>query len=251
MKETRFASPVILHIPHASTRIPAEERAAFVLPALEEELRILTDRYTDELFAGRFDSVCFPVSRLVCDPERFRDDRDEPMAAVGMGAVYTHASTGAVLRTLDKQQRERILQTYYDPHHARLTAAVQEKLDRYGRCLLMDCHSFSPTPLPHEPDQAPLRPDFCIGTDAFHTPIGLRDAAVRFLQSHGYSVSLNRPFSGTIVPLPFLCREERVHSLMIEVNRRLYLSGTERNPSFPECRRLLQQLLCFLADADA
>jgi hypothetical protein len=44
----------------------------------------MTDAYTDELFpltpveAGR---VVFPVSRLVCDVERFSSDDDEPLAA--------------------------------------------------------------------------------------------------------------------------------------------------------------------------
>jgi hypothetical protein len=52
----------------------------------------MTDAFTAELFppsaleAQRF---VFPVSRLVCDVERFPHDADEPMAARGMGAVYS------------------------------------------------------------------------------------------------------------------------------------------------------------------
>jgi hypothetical protein len=48
----------------------------------------MTDAYTDELFpvtpveAGR---VVFPISRLVCDVERFSSDEDEPMAVRGKG----------------------------------------------------------------------------------------------------------------------------------------------------------------------
>ena len=71
----------------------------------------MTDSYTDELFpvssveAGR---VVFPVSRLVCDVERFSSDDDEPMAGRGMGVIYTRTSLGEVLRLeptpLERQQ---------------------------------------------------------------------------------------------------------------------------------------------------
>ena len=72
--------PIVLHIPHASRLIPAEERAAFVLDdaALERELTAMTDAWTDELIEMsemyKVRRVVAPVSRLVCDVERFRDE---------------------------------------------------------------------------------------------------------------------------------------------------------------------------------
>src|SRR5262249_36677021 len=95
---------VVLHIPHSSRHVPEDERQAILLDdaALEHELLRMTDAYTDELFpvtpfeAGR---VVFPVSRLVCDVERFPSDEDEPMASRGMGVFYTSTSIGDVLRS--------------------------------------------------------------------------------------------------------------------------------------------------------
>ena len=61
----------------------------------------MTDSFTDELFpvtqveAGR---VIIPVSRLVCDVERFPLDEQEPMVARGMGVVFTRTSMGDALR---------------------------------------------------------------------------------------------------------------------------------------------------------
>ena len=40
--------------------------------------------------------------------------------------------------------------------------------------------------------------------------------------ARGYSVSINSPFSGTIVPLKHYLKDRRVSSIMIEVNRSLY-----------------------------
>jgi N-formylglutamate deformylase len=93
----------VLHIPHSSRQVPVEEREAVCLDdaTLNSELLRMTDAYTDELFpvtvveAGR---VIFPLSRLVCDVERFPSDDDEPMAARGMGVIYTGTSKGGVFR---------------------------------------------------------------------------------------------------------------------------------------------------------
>ena len=83
-------APVILHIPHSSTVIPSELRDQFIISTedLKEEIRLITDHYTDELFAGgkfKDSAVTFPVSRICVDPERFRDDAQEVMAEKGMG----------------------------------------------------------------------------------------------------------------------------------------------------------------------
>ena len=67
---------VILHIPHSSRYVPAQERQAIRLKdaAPDSELLRMTDALTDELFpltAVEVGRVVFPVSRLVCDVERF------------------------------------------------------------------------------------------------------------------------------------------------------------------------------------
>jgi N-formylglutamate deformylase len=102
---------------------------------------------------------------------------------------------------------------------------VNDVIARSGVCLIVDCHSFSSVPLPHEPDQAANRPDFCVGTDSFHTPAAVRDAIVAAAQSEGYSVAVDAPFSGALVPISYYGKDRRVLSVMIEVNRRLYMEG--------------------------
>ena len=98
--------------------------------ALDNELLRMTDAYTDELFpvtlfeAGR---VVFPVSRLVCDVERFPSDEDEPMAARGMGAFYTRTSMGELLRAQSNPAaRQLLLDRWYWPHHSKLERMVSD-----------------------------------------------------------------------------------------------------------------------------
>jgi hypothetical protein len=52
------------------------------------------------------------------------------MAARGMGATYTQLSTGQPLRILSETERRRLVETYYDPHHATLENAVTDALTR-------------------------------------------------------------------------------------------------------------------------
>lgn len=225
MEDIGMVSEYLLHIPHSSINIPLPYQKHFLINP-ESEFPYMTDWYTDELFDLPAQKLVFPASRLVCDVERFREDRQEVMAGCGMGACYTHTHDGRKMRHLTADQRESILRHCYDPHHVKLTRMTNEILTQFGRCIIIDCHSFSPVPLPYEPEQDPDRPDICIGTDPFHTPSELAGVLVQAFRSRGYSVCVNKPYSGSIVPMDYYCKNPQVISVMIEVNRGLYLNDS-------------------------
>ena len=210
----------------------------------------MTDLYTDEVPLDRnlVKIIKAPVSRLVVDVERFRRDEDEPMARVGMGAVYTRTQDGRDLRALTEDSREEMLTCYYDPHHRRLTEATREKLEERGRCLIVDVHSFLDEPLPHEKDRVVPRPDICLGTDKFHTPRRLFESARAFFEGYGFTVKENSPFVGTMVPLEFLGKEPGVLSVMVEISRK-WLSDAETGAKEPTAGRLLGLLAEWITKA--
>jgi len=242
---------IIIHIPHASTFIPDDEVEKLAIPAEERERELLrmTDRYTDELFDLGADAVpiVYRYSRLVADPERFADDEKESMAKQkGMGAVYIKTSSGEPLRPpLTAEERQRLLRTYYCPHHRKLEQVVREALGENKQCLIIDVHSFPSSPLLCDLDQTPNRPDICIGTDTFHTPDRLQQAAVDAFEAAGWSVETNRPYKGTMVPTAFYRKDSRVRSIMVEVNRALYMNEQTANrlPQFDVVKRKLQLAL--------
>jgi len=221
---------VVLHIPHASKTIPQDILESFVLTEseLRSELNRMTDSHTEELFAVSHplaSAILYPVSRLVVDPERFENDEDEPMSQKGMGIVYTKTSSGDNLRkTISSKQRDSLIQSHYIPHQEKLAKSVANAIRAHGFCLIIDCHSFSSMPLPYEFDQSRYRPDICIGTDEFHTPIWVKESVVNLFTEHRFRVELNRPFSGTMVPAIYYRSNPAVHSVMIEVNRSLYMN---------------------------
>lgn len=239
--------PIVLHIPHASTMVPDQVRDQFMIDPdeLDDEIDRLTDHETDGIFTKAFPdaTACvFPVSRFVVDPERFVDDSQEPMAATGMGVIYTHGTRRQPIRRgLTQDERRSLLSEYYRPHHEALTQAVQRCLDRHDKCLVLDCHSFPSQALPCEHFQDSRRPEFCLGTDEFHTPEVLVANVERGLSRQGYSVLRNEPFSGSLVPLEYFRRDGRVRSLMIEMNRKLYL-----NDNFSLCERGVERVIAAL-----
>ena len=245
---------IVTHIPHSSTVIPARIRGQFTLSdqALKQELIHMTDWYTDEIFGGLSGAtdVIFPVSRLVVDPERFEHDDQEPMSECGMGVVYQSTSDGGCLRNaLTNEERDSLINTYYRPHHQLLTQAVETAIETAGQCLVLDGHSFPGRALPYEKDKSSFRPEICIGTDDYHTPGELRDAAIDLFKSAGFSVGVNSPFAGALVPSEYYRSDKRVLSLMIEVRRDMYLkeNTAEKLPGFEkshrEVRRVLKKLV--------
>ncbi len=121
-------------------------------------------------------------------------------------------------------------------------------LARFGRCLVLDCHSFATIPLPSEPDQAPGRPDVCIGTDPFHTPPSLVSALAAALRREGFSVAVDRPFAGALVPLRWLWRDARVSAVMLEVQRGLYCDE-RTGEALPSMRGVSRRLERAVAEA--
>ncbi|MDG2199088.1 MAG: N-formylglutamate amidohydrolase [SAR324 cluster bacterium] len=195
---------------------------------LQAELDQIMDHATDLIFQQAFPeapAVVFPVSRLVVDPERFCDDLEEPMNRVGMGVLYTQGTLRQLIREKPSPTvRQQLLNQYYHPHHKKLTETVDRVMEEQNRCLIIDEHSFPSKALPYKMNPKATRPNFCLGTDDFHTSPELLEAVEAELQRLGYSTARNEPFSGTIVPLKHYRKDQRVQSLMIEINRKLYLN---------------------------
>ena len=240
----------IVHIPHSSTHIPDQIRSQFVLraSALQREINLLTDWFTDEIFGGLAGTsdVIFPVSRLVVDPERFEDDEQEPMAGRGMGVIYERNSNQTSLRRkLSASERQALIEDYYRPHHQLLSDLTGKIIAGHGRCFILDGHSFPLVPLPYEVAQPLARPQICIGTDAYHTPAWLRDAAVQLFKEAGFTTAINHPFAGAMVARGFYQTDKRVVALMIEVRRDLYMDerNTEKLADFDTVRRRIRNIL--------
>jgi N-formylglutamate amidohydrolase len=223
-------SPVILHVPHSARRIPSHVRAGILLDdtALDHELDHITDAHTAELAALAAQAATITpwrfvnrLSRLVVDPERFPDEREEMLAA-GMGAVYTRTTDRRPLRAADADPRP-LLERYFHPYARAMTAAVADRLAATGRAVVLDVHSYPSALLPYELHGDGPRPPVCLGTDPFHTPPELVALARKAFGAFG-GTETDTPFSGAYVPLEFHGTQARVSALMLEIRRDIYMA---------------------------
>jgi N-formylglutamate deformylase len=232
-------SPLIVHVPHAGTWIPDEARRDLLLDdvGLDAELACMTDWFTDRLASDGLalaDAsaavIANRASRLLIDPERFVGP-EEPMLAVGMGAVYLSTSDRRQLRVEDPGRDERLITRWFDPYAAALTALVDQTLSSYGWAVIVDLHSFPSRPLPYELDHSARRPGICIGTDPFHTPAHLIEAVAEAFADSRWDIATDTPFAGTYVPLRHFGRTPEVMSVMVEVRRDLYQEEPGGDPN--------------------
>lgn len=237
---------IILHVPHSSTNIPFNEGYIVDLISLEKEILKLTDWYTDDLFYSKDDEMIkAEFSRIFCDPERFTDDSQEIMAQFGMGVIYEKNDEGETIRKVTPELKEKILTEYYWKHHAMLSKAVNNQLSLFGKALLIDCHSFPSIALKRDLDKNPERPDFNIGTDSYHTPKKLIDLSISFFESAGFTLGIDWPYRGSIVPLEHYNKNKNVQTIMLEINRELYLNEptNEKSERYSEIKKITGEFI--------
>jgi N-formylglutamate amidohydrolase len=147
------------------------------------------------------------------------------MAKVGQGVLYTHAN-GTEIRKITPEYRLETLKKYYFNHYQAFDEAIERKLARNKKCLIIDCHSYSAQHM----TTTQAKPEICIGTDPYHTPDNMAQFALAYAKEAGFTTGINTPFAGTIVPQKFYHKDPRVCSIMLEIDRGLYLEDSEHKP---------------------
>lgn len=88
-------------------------------PKLARELLQLTDHRADALAGAVLEAGATRFvnrySRLVVDPERFPDEREE-RAVRGMGAVCTHGSDRQPIRWITAEERAELVSRFFTPY---------------------------------------------------------------------------------------------------------------------------------------
>ena len=143
------------------------------------------------------------------------------------------------------------MRLFYFSHHAELTDAVDAALARVGEARIVDCHSFPDTPLQCSLYQGDAKFDFNIGTDAFHTPTQWIDASIQFFRDRGFRLGIDEPYSGSLLPMKHYNNDIRVKSIMLEVNRKLYMEKNyTRGPLFDKTKEMITEYLKILRVMD-
>lgn len=162
----------LFHVPHDGTSFPEELMESVCIP--KEQFLSYHERMRDTgvlemvptAWRNSGNTLYFPVSRLLCDVERFPGP-EEPMERLGMGFCYERAYDGTRIKTVSAELRRETL-VWYHGHHEKLNRACVE----HPRLLLLDMHSFSDDIVPRDRLRSGERtPDVCLGIDEkIHAP---------------------------------------------------------------------------------
>ena len=257
--------PLVLSSPHSGENYPAEFIAASRLDRMA--LRRSEDSFVDELFAAA-PALGAPLIRALfprayvdpnrepweLDPAMFEDalpswvNVNSPRVAAGLGTIAKVVANGeeiygGKLRFADAKAR---IERCYRPYHAALAEAVGATHRRFGRCVLIDCHSMPSVGGPQERDAGRDRVDFVLG-DCFASTCApaIVERVERLLRAQGFVVARNAPYAGGYVTQHYGRPSAGVHALQIEINRALYMDETllSRGPGFARMAETMTGLI--------
>ncbi len=243
--------PLVFASPHSGRDYPREFVAASRLDPLS--LRRSEDAFIDRVFSSApthgapLLRAHFP--RVYVDPNREPFELDpamfdgalpdfvnagSPRVAAGLGTVARVVTSGEEVYAgkLAFDEVRRRIETHYFPYHAALKGLVESTRDRFGGCLLIDCHSMPSVGGPMDSDPGLRRVDMVLG-DRFCTSCApsVTDFVERILGKMGYSVRRNLPYAGGYTTAHYGRPREGVHTLQIEINRALYMDENTVTPT--------------------
>jgi N-formylglutamate deformylase len=231
--------PLVFASPHSGRAYTREFIATARLD--EQTLRRSEDSFIDEMFAAvpalgapllaaHFPRAFCDVNREAweLDPAMFEDalppwvNTTSPRAGAGFGTIARVVANGEAIYGIRLRfaEAERRVRGYWQPYQDALAGLVEATRQKFGVCLLIDCHSMpaSATAL-----QRPA-PDVVLG-DAHGAACGsqLVRAAEQFFSGRGYLTRRNDPYAGGYVTRHYGRPRTGVHALQIEFARALYM----------------------------
>ena len=227
----------VIHIPHASLDVPQVFKRNLTISYYNFQRKniFISDYLVDKFVPNNFSNIVkFNYSRMFCDVEKYLDDSKEVMSKYGMGVLYTKDSNG---KKFANREKEKWIINIYKSHHKKLDSMVGEVLSKKGNCFIIDLHSFSDE-FVYKMFNKKNTPDICIGINKNYDK-ELLLKTIKHFKKHNYSVKINYPFSGSITSNKY----SEVKSIMIEINKRVYLKSIKDFNEFYNCMMEYYNLL--------
>lgn len=231
-------APVVFASAHSGRQYSADFIAASRLQL--HALRRSEDSFVEELYQAApglgAPMVVANFPRAYCDANREKWELDPAMftaplpdwvnttsarVGAGLGTVARIVASGETIYRgkLDFSEVQTRIAGFWQPFHDALKAEISTTSARFGRCLLVDCHSMPGT------SQGRLeRADIILG-DIHGTSCAPRivGKVEERLISLGFRVRRNDPYAGGYITRHYGRPREGVHALQIEICRTLYM----------------------------
>lgn len=262
LRPVRPFSPVVFTSPHSGRNYsPDLMRDVRLSPT---SLRRSEDCFVDELFDAAPENgaplLAANFPRAFCDANREAWELDPAMFAdplpgwvnttstrvsAGLGTIAKVVASGEPIygARLPFSEAERRIRAYWRPFHDELSRLVSDIKERFGYCLVIDCHSMPSNGQGRRPI------DFVLG-DLHGGSCASRVTRMveGFLTVQNYAVRRNDPYAGGYITRHYGNPAADIHVLQIEIARNLYMDEAkfERLPTFGTVRQNMADLVAAL-----
>lgn len=266
----RQSAPVIFASPHSG----AGYETAFLEQTIldQRQIRSSEDAFVDRLFdmapAHGAPLLAAEVPRAYIDLNRAPDELDpaliegiaraphNPRISSGLGVIPRVVAGGrAIYRgKLKLAEAEARISRFWHPYHRALRDLIEGTHSRFGRAVLIDCHS-----MPHEAIEShgrasALRPDVVLG-DRFGAAAA--PAVTAWVEAaftaEGFRVHRNTPFAGAFIAQSYGRPSGNRHVVQVEIDRALYMdeARVEPLPDFAAFRQRMARVVARIASIDS
>ncbi len=257
--------PMVFASPHSGSYYPPEFVASAVLEL--GALRKSEDCYVDDLFADVPEmgapllKALLPRAYLDVNREPYELDPEmftQPLPAfVNSTSARVAAGLGTIARIVASRREiyrgklsfadaEQRINSVYKPYHKSLRDLINRTWNRFGFCILIDCHSMPSTGLPVESDSDGRGLDIVLGDRSGMScaPI-ITETVEQILTGMGYRVTRNNPYAGGFTTQHYGDPATGIHAIQIEINRAIYMDEVtlQRRGSFGELKRDLSAMI--------
>lgn len=232
--------PVVFDVSRSGREYPSDFRSPLTFSELHDNVSMYMDdfyfvapEYGATLLQALFPHTYIDANRSSrdIDPTVIEGEWPEQLEQSGagkrgLGLIKTTSRYGTPLqeRPLTFEEVSHRITRYHEPFHRELSRIIREKRSTFGVAVQVSCHCMSAVGMPTHPDPGQERADFCIG-DMHGSTSGpeYTQLLVDAFKELGYSVTVNTPYDGGILMARNADVANNVHSLMIEINKRLFM----------------------------
>ena len=260
--------PLVFNSPHSGRHYP--ERLVRLSRLDPNELRRSEDFFVDLLFdhvpqAGApflkatYPRIYIDLNRepYELDPSMFVD-KLPPYANTESDRVYAGFGTIPRVVALDQDiyktrlkfaKEQSRIESIHKPYHRRLKDLVEKTTAVFGWAAVIDCHSMPSSRsismlslgrfVSRENKNRNSNPDIVLG-DRYGRSCSpaLTDCIEETLKQQGYSVVRNNPYAGGFCTAHYGKPAKGIHTIQIEINRRLYMNEKKQTPMVHELEKL-------------
>lgn len=263
----RQDTAVIFASPHSGRAYSPAFLAQTVLR--NDQIRSSEDAFVDQLFADAplhgAPLLAAQVPRAYLDLNRAPDELDpaviegvsraphNPRVSSGLGVIPRVVAGGRPIYRgkLSLAEAEKRITGFWHPYHRALRQLVDETHSRFGKAVLIDCHS-----MPHEAIEGHTRPgtsrpDVVLG-DRFGAAAGREvvDRVEAAFAATGLRVARNAPFAGAFIAQSYGRPSGQRHVIQVEIDRGLYMDEATITPlpHFAQFRALISSVIAEISD---